>query len=96
MFLAFAQTVFSTSLTKHLHTFAPSVDPEQIFQAGASGFRDVVPAADLAGVVLSYSKSINDVFYLTIGAAAAAFAACWGMGWKSVKKVAVKDGVPEV
>jgi len=85
MFLAFAQTVFSTSLTKNLHTYAPLVNPELIFQAGASGYRDVVPAKDLAGVVLSYSKAINDVFFLALGAAVASFVVCWGMGWKSVK-----------
>ncbi|KAE9372630.1 putative MFS multidrug transporter [Stipitochalara longipes BDJ] len=94
MFFAFAQTVFSNSLTKNLHTFAPQVNPEIIFVAGASGFRDVVPAAEVQGIILSYSKSIDDVFYLTVGAAVGAFLVCWGMGWKSVKKA--KVGVPEV
>ncbi len=94
MFLSFAQTVFTNSLTRNLHHFAPTVNPEIIFVAGASGFRDVVPKAALPAVILSYSKAVDDVFYLTAGAAAAAFFSCWGMGWKSVKKVKVE--APEV
>jgi hypothetical protein len=49
------------------------VNPEIVFVAGASGFRDVVPEAALSGVILSYSKAVGGVFYLTVGAAAAAF-----------------------
>lgn len=89
MFLSFAQTVFSNSLTKNLHTFAPEVNPEIVFVAGASGFRNLVQAGELQGVILSYSKAVDDVFYLTAGAAVAAFVSCWGMGWKSVKKAKV-------
>jgi hypothetical protein len=49
------------------------VNPEIVFVAGASGFRDVGPEAALLGVILSYSKAVDGVFYLTVGAAAAAF-----------------------
>jgi hypothetical protein len=75
--------VFSNSLTDRLHHLAPHVNPEIVFVAGASGFRDVVPKAALSGVILSYSKAVDDVFYLTVGAAAAAFVVCWGMGEES-------------
>ena len=62
------------------------MDPEIVFAAGASGFRGVVPAGEVAGVVKGYSRAVDDVFYLTAGCAAAAFVTCMGMGWKSVKK----------
>lgn len=86
--------MFSNSLTDNLHRLAPLVNPEKVSVAGASGFRDAVPKAALLGVILSYSKAVDDVFYLTVGAAAAAFVSCWGMGWKSAEKA--KAGAPEV
>lgn len=86
--------MFSDSLTDNLHHLAPLVNPEKVFVAGASGFQDAVPKAALPGVVLSYSKAVDDVFHLTVGAAAAAFVRCWGMGWKSAEKA--KAGAPEV
>jgi hypothetical protein len=55
------------------------VDPEIVFVAGASGFWDVGPEAALPVIILSYSKAVDGVFYLTVGAAAAAFVVV-GMG----------------
>ena len=54
--------------------------------AGASAIRDVVHGADLGGVLLSYNRALNHVFYLTAGTAVGVFVFCWGMGWKNVKK----------
>jgi len=90
LFLSFAQTIFSNSLKDKLHIFAPEVDPQTVFAAGATGIRQVVSAASLPAVILSYDKSINNVFYLITGAAVAAFVSCWGMGWRSVKKAKVE------
>lgn len=77
--MSLAPTVFSNSLTDSLHHLAPHVNPEIVFVAGESGFRDVVPEAALPVVILSYSKAVDDVFYLTLGAAVAAFVIV-GMG----------------
>lgn len=51
----------------------------------------MVPKALLRGVLLAYDRAINRVFYLAAGSAAAGFAVCWGMGWKSVKKAKVVE-----
>jgi hypothetical protein len=86
LFLSFDQTAFSNGLINALPGFAPGIDVEAVIQAGASGYRAVVPPALLPGVIRAYSQAVSHVFYLATGAAVAAFFACWGMGWKSVKK----------
>lgn len=86
IFLAFAQTVLNTGLKNYLPKYAPNVNPETVINAGATGFRAVVPQADLPGVALAYNRSVNDIFYLATASAVATFIFCWGMGWKSVKK----------
>jgi hypothetical protein len=91
LFLSFGQTIFSTTLTHELPIFAPGINVHAVIAAGASNFRDVVPKALLRGVLLAYDRAINRVFYLAAGSAAAGFAVCWGMGWKSVKKAKVVE-----
>ena len=93
LFLSFAQTTLSSGLKNALPIFAPDVDAQAVIGAGATGFRSVVPAALVPGVVLAYSRAVSDVFYLATGAIAAAFLCSLGMGWRSVKKPKVV--VPE-
>lgn len=87
--MTFAETDFTNGLTKAIKAFAPDVSAEKVIAAGASAVRDVVPKADLAGVLLAYNQAIQHTFYIAAGAAAATFVFCWGMGWKSVKKAKV-------
>jgi len=89
LFLSFDQTIFSTGLRDALAHFSPEVDAQSIIVAGATGFRDVVSAASLPGVLAAYNQALSHVFYLATGCGAAAFFCCWGMGWKSVKKAKV-------
>ena len=35
---------------------------------------------------MAYSKSVDDVFYLALGAAITGFGLAWGMGWVDVRK----------
>lgn len=86
LFLALGETVFSSSLTNALRTFAPDVSDELVNQAGATAVRHVVSKKQLPGVLLAYSKAIDHVFYLAAGLTVLTFVFAWGMGWKSVKK----------
>ncbi|RDW59432.1 MFS general substrate transporter-6 [Coleophoma cylindrospora] len=80
IFLALAETDFTTSLSAALGKFAPGVNSALILEAGATGVREVVSSGQLPGVLLAYNQAIMNAFYL--GAAGAAFASCagWGMG----------------
>jgi hypothetical protein len=94
LFLSFAQTILSTTLTHELPVLAPGVNVQAVIAAGASKFRDVVSKALLPGVLLAYDQAIDRVFYLATGSAVAAFVFCCGMGWKSIKNAKVVE--PEV
>jgi hypothetical protein len=85
LFLSFSQTVLTNSLRSLIPQYAPNVDPEAIVAAGATGFRAIVSSADLPGVLVAYSKSLDRVFYLCAGASAGVFFASFGMGWKNIK-----------
>jgi hypothetical protein len=91
LFLSFAQTILSTTLTHELPVLAPGVNAQAVIAAGASKFRDVVSKALLPGVLLAYDRAIDRVFYLATGSAVTAFVVCLGMGWKSVKKVKLAE-----
>ncbi|KAF8850711.1 MFS multidrug transporter [Acephala macrosclerotiorum] len=85
VWLAVASTAFSSSLENALVKYAPGIDPQVIIAAGATGYREVVPAASVDGVIKSYNEAINHDFYIAAGVAVASFIFSWGMGWKSVK-----------
>ena len=86
IFLSIADTVFTNRLRAWIHWFAPTVNPQVVINAGATGIRQVVSPQDLKGVLEAYAKSCDDVFYLALAASLAAFLFTWGLGWKDVRK----------
>lgn len=80
LFLTLAKLVFSAGLDAGLREYAPAVSAEAVTAAGATGFRDVVPANLLSQVLLAYCKGIDHTFYLAVGASGATFLFAWGMG----------------
>jgi hypothetical protein len=85
-FLTFAETDFSQRLPVAISKYAPEVDSTAIIAAGATGFRSVVPADQLAGDLKAHSESVDHVYYLVCASAAAAFCCAWGMGWQDIRK----------
>ncbi|GKT78478.1 MFS multidrug transporter [Colletotrichum tofieldiae] len=86
IFLTAAEVIFSEGLGNNLTKYAPAVSAKTILAAGGTGFRTVVPKADLPGVLMAYSKSISEVFYLLIGLGGVTFGLAWGMGWVDIRK----------
>ncbi|KAJ5641800.1 hypothetical protein N7490_005800 [Penicillium lividum] len=86
VFLSLAETIFSNSFRGLITEYAPSVNPQSILDAGATGFRHIVSESDLVGILMAYSKSIDRVFYLTTGMGAGCFIFAMAMGWKNLKK----------
>lgn len=88
LFSPFSGGVF-LSLTNSLRSldprYSPNIAVETVIAAGATGLSKVVPAADLPGVLLAYSKSTDHVMYLRLGAACASFVFAWGMGEKEIR-----------
>jgi hypothetical protein len=86
IFLAVGEVIFAQTLKKKIPEYAPSVNAEAVIAAGATGFREVVSAQNLPGVLVAYAKSIGSVFYLNVALSCAQFIFAWGVGWRSVKE----------
>lgn len=86
LFLSFCETIFTNSLKTLIPKYAPSVDPQTVIKAGATGFRTIISTADLAKVLVAYAKSVDRVFYLAVGASVACFVFGWGIGWKDIRR----------
>ncbi|TEA21690.1 Efflux pump mlcE [Colletotrichum sidae] len=83
--LATGNAIFVSALKSDVPRFAPNVDPDAIVDAGATGFRRVVSASDLPGVLKAYVTSINKEFFLSLGLAIASFCFAWGLGWRDIR-----------
>ncbi|KAK1974027.1 major facilitator superfamily transporter [Colletotrichum cereale] len=86
IFLTVAAVIFNEGLGTNLAKYAPSVDAKTILAAGGTGFRTVVPQADLPGVLMAYSRSIGEVLYLLVSLGCVTFVLAWGMGWTDIRK----------
>ncbi|KAK4116025.1 MFS general substrate transporter [Canariomyces notabilis] len=84
--LTLCQLIFYTTLRAELPIQAPNANSEAIIGAGATGYRAIVSSEDLPGVIVAYANSIDRVFYLVAGMAAACGLVLWGMGWKDLRK----------
>lgn len=88
--IAVAQSLFQTGLVNGVATRVPDLDPSIFINAGADQVRSILTQmgrADVIDAVLeSYMVGLRHTYYVTVACAAAAFVACLGLQWKSVKK----------
>ncbi|KAG9245614.1 putative efflux pump antibiotic resistance protein [Calycina marina] len=59
IFVSVGQNVFNNKLIHGLATIANDVDPTTIIGAGATGFRTIVPTADLHKVLVVYNNALS-------------------------------------
>ncbi len=88
VFLNIANTIFDSSLRSKLLEHVPSLDLDKIIAAGANGFRPLVSADELPGVLQSYSDSLALVFWISVATACCVCVLAWGMGWKDLRETA--------
>jgi hypothetical protein len=62
LFLALAQTDFSSSLGVSLREYAPGVNETLINSVGATGVRGAVTAEQLSGVLKAYNQAVRNAF----------------------------------
>lgn len=86
VFLTLGNLVFSSGLKELLPIDAPNVNPQTIIDAGATGIHDLVSSQNLPGVLKAYSKSIDHVFYMSVGLGVVGLIFSFGMGWKDIRK----------
>ncbi|OKL63295.1 hypothetical protein UA08_01711 [Talaromyces atroroseus] len=90
VFLAVAQTIFGNSLSSQLHANIPGPNGAEVaaavINAGATGFRKVVPPEDLPLILPAYNKALTNTFYAGVGLACASIIGGLATEWVSVKK----------
>jgi Na+/melibiose symporter-like transporter len=74
--ISIAQNIFQNGLYKNVPKSAPNVSAEAVIKAGATYLRQLIPPADLPGVLQAYMASLDQAFVLSIvcGGLAAVFA----------------------
>ena len=94
VFLIVANAVFSNSLRRQLtpQTSKIGIAPEVIIDAGARGLRKLIPDGERLAIVLqAYTDSIDNVMYVGVAVACAAFAFAWGLGFKDIRREKEKN-----
>ena len=86
LLLSFSDTLFTNSLKTLIPKYTPSINPQSVINAGATGFRTNINERDLANVLVAYAKSLDRVFGLAAGAAVGCFVFAWGMGWYDIRR----------
>lgn len=84
--LTLYNVLFDTSLRSEISTHAPNVNATAIINAGATESRAFVEPTDLPSVLVAYARSLDRVFYLVAGLAAAYAIFLWGMGWHDMRR----------
>jgi hypothetical protein len=97
-FITVGNTLFDNSLRDQLFSTGlfNAEKVGQIIAAGATAFRTLLPDEEVAPVVLSYTRSIDRVFYLAIAIGGVLFLASFGIGWKKIEKKKVAAPAPAV
>ena len=89
--LAVSNTILDEGLRSEIPKHAAAVNPEEVIAAGATRYRDVISATNIPGVVLSYTNSIDFVFYISLACAILAFLIAPTMGWVDIRKKKTKS-----
>jgi len=85
VFLAVAQSIFSTKLVHGLSGIA-GLDAEVIVNTGATALRSVVPEADIGVVVGEYSHALTRVFVMAAALCAVMILPALAVEWRSIKQ----------
>jgi MFS family permease len=85
LFTSVGQSIFSNYLNQHLGELTPNLDPRVVTSGGATGFREVVSADDVRGVVLSYNMALTTTYRAAAAMGALCIIGALGVEWKSVK-----------
>lgn len=85
LFVSIADSVENNALISQLEAVVPDLDPSVVIRAGATNIKNVVPAADLSGVIVAYNTAIMHTFYVGLAMAVVSILGAVALEWKSVK-----------
>lgn len=90
LFISVAQTLFQNGLLSGIEKNAPMLDADVFLHSGATEIRsllgDMHQIGELDAVLQAYVEGLTHTYWITTACAIAAFCACCGLEWRSVKK----------
>ena len=75
----------TNELLKGLLKAVPDLDPHEILNTGATLIRTIVPADDVAKVLIVYNQALTRTFYVAVATAVLTVFGAVCVEWKSVK-----------
>jgi hypothetical protein len=87
VFLCASQNVFISGFVKDLSAVLPAALAERLSGAGATDFRQFVPADLLPDILVAYNKAITTTFYVGLAAACFSIVPALFFEWKSLKGI---------
>ena len=94
IFVSVAESVFTNHLSANLGQI-PNLDVPKIVGAGATAFRQIVPADQLPAIYVAYNGAIRNAIYVAVATSASSALGAVLIEWKSVKG-ARKDSEAEL
>jgi len=85
LFVSICQNIFTNKLVEYIIEYTEGVDPSVILATGATMVRQLVPEAQLSGVILAYSNALTKTFVVSAALASLTVIGSAFVEWKSVK-----------
>ncbi|KAJ7473143.1 DHA14-like major facilitator [Mycena galericulata] len=85
LFIAIAQTVFTTSLVSGITAHVPGLDPSVVLSAGADSLKETVAPAFLPAVTAVYNQALSSAFIVAMAMAGVSLVGAFVVEWRSVK-----------
>ncbi|KAL8723575.1 MAG: hypothetical protein Q9181_007257, partial [Wetmoreana brouardii] len=86
IFVTVSQTLLQNKLISGLTGKVTDFDPVSISGQGATSLRTLASAEELPFVLDVYNKSLQSIWYVTLGLSCLVFIGSFGFEWRSVKK----------
>ncbi|KAJ7909119.1 major facilitator superfamily transporter [Mycena leptocephala] len=85
LFISIAQNVFTNKLVSGLTHHVPGVSPLLVLSAGATSLKKLVPAEELAAVLVVYNEALITCFYVAVAMASLSLFGALAVEWRSIK-----------
>lgn len=77
------QNLFTDGLLRSLNK-VQGIDVTAVVEAGASGFREIVPQERLNAVVDAFNSALRNVFWVALATPALSWITSWAMEWRQL------------
>ncbi|TGJ78705.1 hypothetical protein E0Z10_g10059 [Xylaria hypoxylon] len=93
LFVSVGNNVFNNKLVEELAHRLPSVNPQDVINAGSTNLRAALPAEIVPDVILSYNNALVKAFTVAAALIAVSIIGAGFMEWKSVKGKKIEVGL---